>query len=433
MICHTRVLQQAPQSNVYLLRMTMNRSREVLLSLVCLVAAGFEPLIADGQCSQAQLTIQGTGHGGCCGDGQWDDRSKINITTQPITKIEIWSGSYVDAIRLTYGNQIGPLHGGDISGCCSGQNPGGQSHVINLGPGEYVNRITGSAGKYVDRLCFTTTLQPEQCFGGGGGSLFAEDMQMGRPLRGIAGASGKYLDGIVFLYGPYSQIDVSTFKYDQAALNQALAAAPIKYFVEEGQNTGTTTLNQQFTQSNQLTHTESIQLTQTQTSSTTGTVTAGFSISGSASDIPLGYVASLRKLPPGGGILSRAASGGGGGTGVNGSFTYSWTETVTNTAQQTTTDQTQTNTGWVESYALPGNTKARLVTTWKQMNDVDLPVTYDLVYYSDDKSEVCRNNLKGVLRGSGASSLSYVFLTSPISSNSYTVHSVKADLKPNRK
>lgn len=221
-------------------------------------------------------------------------------------------------------------------------------------------------------MCLTTNYKAEQCFGGSGGDYFSEaGTQQGRPLRGIGGASGDSLDNIVFHYSPYSQLDISTFKYKQSDLDQALATAPVKVYASDTRVSGPTPLTVTFNATHQLQHTETLQLTRALTSSTTQTATIGFTLSASTpgSEVSILGKTGLKK------VLTEAA-GGGGGNGANGSFSYSWTDSITNTSQQTVADQSQDSTGWTATFTLPGNMQGQLVTTWKQVS-LDLRVTYD--------------------------------------------------------
>ena len=89
---------------------------------------------------------------------------------------------------LSYGSIYGPWHGSQ----------GGGVHSFLLNGGEYINKVEGKSGKYVDQIKFTSstgrTFGP---FGGGGGGTFVA----ARPnckLAYFSGNCGKYVDRIVF-------------------------------------------------------------------------------------------------------------------------------------------------------------------------------------------------------------------------------------------
>jgi len=402
-----------------------HRRRALLTAGLCLSIGALPISFASGQCSTQTHVSTAPSHGGCCGDGhpsQWSDHDPPNYMIAPVTKIEVWSDNEVRGIRLTYGDKPGPIRG-------SNGNPPGNLSAIDLDPGEFVNSVTGRSGQRIDQICFATNRKPtKQCFGGGGGNAFPEDDPQGRPMVGIYGDSGDgELNGLGFFYGPFSQIDVTTFKYNQADLDNALTGAQFDSFVEPAHNTGTVPLQVTFQQQSQLTHTETLQLTQTETSTHTADASAGLTLSAASPATGASIMSVLSK-----GLHLAAAGGpGGGGTGVNASFSYTWTDTITNQAQQIHTDTTQTTTGWSVVYSLPGNMDAKLTTIWKQVK-LDLPITYDLVVYNDDGSEICRQTMTGRVKGVGSSDLTHIFTTSPIGQNNFTVAEYETGQKPNK-
>ena len=113
-----------------------------------------------------------------------------------VSKIQIRSGSLIDAIQVTYKLSTGqeytaPRHGGG----------GGGLNVItiNVDSGERIIGISGRTGSLVDQLTFFTNhgriFGP---YGGNGGGQFTVN---GCLLRGVLGRSGSLLDSIGFYCG----------------------------------------------------------------------------------------------------------------------------------------------------------------------------------------------------------------------------------------
>ena len=113
-----------------------------------------------------------------------------NLTeTVRLTRLSIKHGRVIDAIEASWvtsdGKTItGARHGGS----------GGSESVITLQEGEYINRIQGRAGAYIDQLMFYTNLDHQYGpFGGDGGNPFAiENICVG----GFFGRGGRLLDAI---------------------------------------------------------------------------------------------------------------------------------------------------------------------------------------------------------------------------------------------
>ncbi|HLP61626.1 MAG TPA: jacalin-like lectin [Candidatus Deferrimicrobium sp.] len=123
-------------------------------------------------------------HGGVGGNAFSDDLTQV----KSITQIVVRSGSFVDAIAVTYlltsGETITVSHGGS----------GGSPSIIQLREGEYIMRIDGRAGDFVDQIVFRTNMGAIfGPFGGNGGNPFSiRDIQVG----GFFGRSGDFIDAI---------------------------------------------------------------------------------------------------------------------------------------------------------------------------------------------------------------------------------------------
>lgn len=144
--------------------------------------SAFSNAVADGCACPYVKTDQYGGHGG--------SRFADNLTeTVKMTLLSIRHGDYIDAIQTTWstvdGRRItGERHGGN----------GGTETVISFLDGEYINRIEGRSGAYVDQLTFYTNLGNKYGpYGGNGGTPFRlTNLCVG----GFLGKSGDYLDAI---------------------------------------------------------------------------------------------------------------------------------------------------------------------------------------------------------------------------------------------
>ncbi|MEA2873036.1 MAG: zymogen granule rane protein 16 [Hyphomicrobiales bacterium] len=307
--------------------------------------------------------------GGGGGD-PFDDRSYA--ASGEITKIEIWAGGYVDAIKVTYGESgFAPLHGG------GGRNPGGSYSSLTLKPGDYITEITGGAGGYVDRLCFSVNGAAPSCYGGGGGDYF-QISSAGRPLRSINGRSGGYLDRAGFSFGNRATIDVGSIQYDTAALDQALALAPAQIFSETLRNSSESTPIVNYSQQSQLTHTETISWNNETAESDTHSVGAKFTFG--KKDVAQAEF----------------------------SYQYQHSSSIKKSRGQSTTDSNSVTTGWSVSVPVAPGKTIRATTTWKNVN-LDLPFTYNLIYRDDRGQEVCRQKQTGHLRGVSSFGLAHKF------------------------
>lgn len=118
-----------------------------------------------------------------------DDMSNM----KRLERILYRSGSYVDTLQFEWLEQdgtyvTGPEYGGYLGA-------GGEKGIVTLQDGEYLLKITGTAGAYLDSITFHTNLGTYGPFGGSGGTPFSIDLR-NRKLIGIIGRYGKYIDGI---------------------------------------------------------------------------------------------------------------------------------------------------------------------------------------------------------------------------------------------
>ena len=123
-----------------------------------------------------------------------------------LIEVRAWSGKYIDGIEFTWQTNDGRIVKGS-----AGTKGGSESNPEVLQPGEFIVRIEGGAGKYVDWLRIHTNMRSFPMWGGGGGGYFDVDLGFThespdgprREIHGFLTRSGKYLDQIGFIhYGP---------------------------------------------------------------------------------------------------------------------------------------------------------------------------------------------------------------------------------------
>jgi hypothetical protein len=104
----------------------------------------------------------------------------------------------VDSIQVLYASmdgrtQMSQRHGGS----------GGQLNVFRLDSGEYITRISGRYGEYIDSIRIQTNKRTSPVFGGRGGDRdFRIDVPSGNQAVGFSGRAGDSLDAIGLTYLP---------------------------------------------------------------------------------------------------------------------------------------------------------------------------------------------------------------------------------------
>ena len=113
------------------------------------------------------------------------------IKAKKISRIFIRHGKFVDAVQVEWemvnGEKVWSKRAGGS---------GGRGTMITLKDTEYITKVTGRSGKYVDQLTFHTSHGRK--FGPNGGSGGASFTIQGPPdgIKGLQGRSGKFLDKI---------------------------------------------------------------------------------------------------------------------------------------------------------------------------------------------------------------------------------------------
>lgn len=111
-----------------------------------------------------------------------------------IAGIRIWSADYIDAIQIIYKDGMGALSYGTKHG-----GPGGTLKTFTFQAGEYILRIRGKFGRYIDSLVIETNLRTSTWYGGTGGAYGSYSIAINAPPDPEAITP---LDGIVFSDGP---------------------------------------------------------------------------------------------------------------------------------------------------------------------------------------------------------------------------------------
>lgn len=144
-------------------------------------------------CAEGNVRTYYAKWAGGTGGGYFTDNAVGDLASREwrIFKIDIHSGTYVDAIEVFYENVVtgtrisAGRHGGD----------GGRLVEIWLGPGEYISDVVGRCGHYVDSISVKTNKKIYGPYGGAGGGDYAFSAKENEEVIGFYGQSGEYLDG----------------------------------------------------------------------------------------------------------------------------------------------------------------------------------------------------------------------------------------------
>jgi hypothetical protein len=339
------------------------RLEHFAMALACVLALP-APGGASAACTAAQKYGQVKFQYGGPGGAAWSDEQLA--VYGPITKIEIWGGRYVDAVRVTYGAYLGPLHGG------GGNMPGGSPQTIQLAAGESITAIDGQAGTYVDNICFTKNTQQRICAGGGGGGAFQAN-EAGKPLRYLTGRSGVYVDKIGGAFANFSDIDPGTVRSDTAAMLQSVQQAQDKVITQTLVNDLDVPQRQKVDERQAVASNSSANWSNSQT------ITQQHQVGGEISYTPPSDT---------------------GGAGGKVSYSYTNTQSSSSSSGGSTSDTTSQSIGVVVNVTVPAHSRIVATTSWKQMS-YNIPVYFDVLYFSDaTKTQVlCREPVTSMLQG----------------------------------
>jgi len=124
-------------------------------------------------------------------------KDPVSIEYQNLIEIRVRSGAYIDSIQTVYNDRMGQ---GRYVKSQNGGN-GGQLSVFKLQPGEYITRISGKYGAFVDSLTVYTSKGRQKRWGGTGGNAHYNYVAPpGTKIHGFFGRSGKFVDAIGVIY-----------------------------------------------------------------------------------------------------------------------------------------------------------------------------------------------------------------------------------------
>ena len=116
----------------------------------------------------------------------------IPLTNLPVIgSISLWGSSWVNEIAVTYDLPTGP------STFTHGQDSGSADYAYNLQTGEFITKISGTSGDYINQLTFTSNLGQTYTFPPTAISAPNSDSwsaSAGEVLVGFQGSSGSYLN-----------------------------------------------------------------------------------------------------------------------------------------------------------------------------------------------------------------------------------------------
>ena len=118
-----------------------------------------------------------------------------------LERIFVWSGDWIDGIRFAWRGPDGLIES-PVAGTAK---DGHLREPLIFEADEFIVRIEGRHGKYVDRLQITTNKRTYPAWGGGGGQPFDVDLRgsgVGEQIHGFQTRSGKFLDQIGFIVYP---------------------------------------------------------------------------------------------------------------------------------------------------------------------------------------------------------------------------------------
>jgi len=116
-----------------------------------------------------------------------------------LERVFVWAGDWIDGIQFAWRTPDGQLIEGPVAGTAK---EGHLRKPLLLDPDEFIVRIAGRHGKYVDRLQITTNKRTHDAWGGGGGEHFDIDVRgssVGEQIHGFQTRSGQFLDQIGFI------------------------------------------------------------------------------------------------------------------------------------------------------------------------------------------------------------------------------------------
>ena len=152
----------------------------------------------------------------------WDVNMQTILESARLQEVRLRGAAYLDRIQNTYGNLPAVSHGG---------NGGEDVQPLVLQPGEFIQTISGRAGRYVDHLTLTTSKGQQRGVGRDGGDPFSWTVPAPAGDKysvvvGFGGRADKFVDAI----GPMtSEFNPATWQGPSS-----LEAAPALAGVHDG-------------------------------------------------------------------------------------------------------------------------------------------------------------------------------------------------------
>lgn len=110
-----------------------------------------------------------------------------------ISSITIWHGAFIDGIAFT----IADWNSGKVIKTVMHGGTGGQPTSFKLQRDEYITKIEGRYGKYVDGIRIHTNFRRMPWFGGNGGKIpFTYEAPEGHKIIGFCGRGGSFIDSL---------------------------------------------------------------------------------------------------------------------------------------------------------------------------------------------------------------------------------------------
>lgn len=129
---------------------------------------------------------------GPSGGGGGNYYSDHQIGGRQLIEVRIRSGTLIDAIQTVYVDALGQKF---VSKRYGGG--GGNLDIFKLVPGEYITRISGKYGSFVDSLLIQTNKGRAKGWGGTGGSVnYTYTAPPGSRIHGFFGRSGSLIDSV---------------------------------------------------------------------------------------------------------------------------------------------------------------------------------------------------------------------------------------------
>src|SRR5262245_29188065 len=163
----------------------------LILLCVCLLSLGSSSVKS---VSSQQVVFAWAGPSGGTGGHDFNDPQQFPFR---IAEVRVHSGRYIDAIQVVYTQEDRGRCFGQRAGDWHGGTGGSNQSSFRLDCDEYVVRVAGNYGEFVDSLSVETNKGRSMKWGGGGGKgKFSYTIPEGYMLHGFWGRAGQYVDAL---------------------------------------------------------------------------------------------------------------------------------------------------------------------------------------------------------------------------------------------